>query len=42
MPMHWWKFALSLAVVLAITLAVVTMRSMSAALSDPVDSLKNE
>ena len=42
MPMHWWIFALSLAVVLAITLAVVTMRSMSAALSDPVNSLKNE
>ncbi|MGN0195611.1 MAG: FtsX-like permease family protein [Candidatus Cryptobacteroides sp.] len=42
MPMHWWVFALALAAVLIVTVAVVTLRSLSAVLSDPVDSLKTE
>ncbi|MGM9738856.1 MAG: FtsX-like permease family protein [Candidatus Cryptobacteroides sp.] len=42
MPMHWWVFAAALAAVLAVTVAVVTLRSLSAAVSDPVESLKSE
>ncbi|MGM9747880.1 MAG: FtsX-like permease family protein [Candidatus Cryptobacteroides sp.] len=42
MPMHWWVFALALLAVLLVTITVVTLRSLSAALSDPVKSLKTE
>ena len=42
MPVHWWIFALALAAVLAVTCAVVTLRSLSAVLADPVDALRNE
>ena len=42
MPMHWWVFVLSLLAVLLVTVTVVTLRSLSAALSDPVKSLKTE
>lgn len=42
MPVHWWVFALSLAAVLIVTVAVVTLRSLSAVLSDPVESIKTE
>lgn len=42
MPMHWWIFALALLAVLLVTVIVVTLRSLSAALSDPVESLRSE
>ena len=42
MPLYWWVFVLSLLVVLLVTVTVVTLRSLSAALSDPVKSLKTE
>lgn len=42
MPMHWWVFVLSLLAVLLVTVTVVTLRSLSAALADPVKSLKTE
>jgi len=42
MPMHWWVFALALLVVLLVTVTVVTLRSLSAALADPVESIKSE
>ena len=41
-PVHWWVFALSLLIVLAITVLIVTLRSLDAATSNPVDSLKND
>lgn len=41
-PIHWWVFALSLVIVLAITMLIVTLRSWDAATSNPVDSLKND
>ena len=41
-PIHWWVFALSLLIVLAITMLIVTLRSWDAATSNPVDSLKND
>ncbi len=40
--LSWWVFALSLAVVLLITTLIVTLRSLSAATSNPVDHLKDE
>lgn len=42
MPVYWWVFVLALASVLLVTVSVVTLRSLSAALSDPVDSIKSE
>ena len=42
MPVYWWVFALALAAVLAVTCTVVTLRSLSAVLADPVDALRNE
>ena len=42
MPVYWWVFALAFAAVLLVTVAVVTLRSLSAALSDPVESIKAE
>lgn len=42
MPIRWWVFAASLASVLAVTAATVTLRSLSAALADPVDAIRNE
>ncbi|MGM9736210.1 MAG: FtsX-like permease family protein [Candidatus Cryptobacteroides sp.] len=42
MPLHWWVFALALLAVLLVTVIVVTLRSLSAALSDPVESIKTE
>lgn len=42
MPLQWWVFVLALAAVLLVTVSVVTLRSLSAALSDPVESLKTE
>ena len=42
MPVYWWVFALSFAAVLTVTVAVVTLRSLSAVLSDPVESIKTD
>ncbi|MGN0202120.1 MAG: FtsX-like permease family protein, partial [Candidatus Cryptobacteroides sp.] len=42
MPMHWWVFALALLAVLLVTVTVVTLRSLSATLADPVVSIKTE
>ena len=42
MPIYVWVFAAALAAVLLVTLIVVTLRSLSAALSDPVDAIKTE
>lgn len=42
MPVYWWIFALSLLAVLLVTLCVVTLRCLSAATADPVDSIKTE
>ena len=42
MPIYWWVFVIALAAVLLVTVTVVTLRSLSAALSDPVDSIKSE
>lgn len=41
-PLYGWVFAVSLAVVLFITLLTVTIQSWRSATADPVDSLKNE
>lgn len=42
MAISWWIFALTLLAVLLVTVAIVTLRSLSAALANPVDSLANE
>ncbi len=42
MPMHWWIFALALSAVLIVTVCVVTLRSLSAATSAPVESIHTE
>lgn len=42
MPMHWWIFALALLAVLVVTICVVTLRCLSAATSDPVESIRTE
>ncbi len=39
---HWWVFVLALVAVMAITVTIVTLRSLRAATSDPVESLRNE
>lgn len=41
-PVYWWVFALSLAVVLLITLITVTVQSWRAATANPVNALKAE
>ena len=41
-PIYWWVFAVSLLIVLTITLATVTVQSWRAATSNPVDALKAE
>jgi putative ABC transport system permease protein len=41
-PLHVWVFALALLAVLAVTIAVVTLRSLRAAMMNPVRSLRNE
>lgn len=41
-PMYWWIFALSLLVVMLITVTTVTVQSLRAAVANPVDSLKAE
>lgn len=40
--LYWWVFVMALLVVLAITLAVVTLRSLSAATENPVKSIRTE
>ena len=41
-PLHIWVFALALLAVLAVTIAVVTLRSLRAATMNPVKSLRSE
>ena len=41
-PLHVWVFTLALLAVLAVTIAVVTLRSLRAATMNPVKSLRNE
>ena len=41
-PVYWWVFALSLVIVLLITLITVTIQSWRAATANPVSSLKTE
>lgn len=41
-PMHWWIFATALLIVLAITVALVSLRSLKAATDNPVDAIKAE
>lgn len=41
-PIHWWVFALSLVIVLLITLITVTVQSWRAATANPVVALKSE
>ncbi len=41
-PLHVWVFALALLAVLAVTIAVVTLRSLRAATMNPVKSLRSE
>ena len=41
-PLHVWVFVLALLAVLAVTIAVVTLRSLRAATVNPVKSLRNE
>ncbi|MCC8062431.1 MAG: FtsX-like permease family protein, partial [Rikenellaceae bacterium] len=41
-PVYWWVFALSLLVVLLITLITVTVQSWRAATANPVSALKTE
>nr|MCR5040226.1 FtsX-like permease family protein [Bacteroidales bacterium] len=40
--LHWWVFVLALVVVLAVTVAVVTLRSLRVATMNPVKSLRTE
>jgi len=42
MPIHLWVFAVALLAVLAVTVAVVTLRSSHAATENPVSSLRSE
>ena len=39
---HWWVFVLSLVAVLAVTVIIVTLRSLRAATCNPVESLRSE
>ncbi len=41
-PIYWWVFAVSLLIVLAITLATVTIQSWRAATANPVEAFKTE
>ena len=40
--LHWWVFAVALLIVLLITIVTVTLRSLSAATANPVESIKSE
>jgi len=41
-PLYWWVFAISLLIVLAITLLTVTVQSWRAATDNPVNALRSE
>ena len=38
-PMSWWIYALAVAIILAITVVTVTMRSVKAATENPTESI---
>ena len=42
MAINWWVFAATLAIVLIVTVAIVSLRSFRSAMDNPVDSLKQE
>ena len=42
MPTHWWVFFSAFLSVMIVTLIVVTLRCLSAALSNPIKSIKTE
>ncbi len=42
MPMHWWVFLSAFLSVMIVTIVVVTLRCLSAALSNPIKSIKTE
>ena len=39
---HWWVFVVALVAVMAVTVAIVTLRSLRAATCNPVESLRSE
>ena len=39
---HWWVFVVALVVVMVVTVAIVTLRSLRAATCNPVESLRSE
>ena len=41
-PIYWWVFAIALLIVLPITIVTVSLRCLSAATANPIESLKNE
>ena len=41
-PLHWWVFLIALAIVLAVTSAIVVARAYRAAKEDPVGALYKE
>lgn len=41
-PLHWWVFLIALAIVLAVTSAIVVARSWKAARENPVNALYKE
>lgn len=41
-PIHWWIFVVALLIVLAITVTLVSLRSLKAATDNPVDAIKAE
>ncbi len=38
-PMSWWVYALAVAIILAITVVTVTLRSVKAATENPTESI---
>jgi putative ABC transport system permease protein len=41
-PLYWWVFLIALAIVLAVTSAIVVARAYRAAKEDPVEALYKE
>ena len=41
-PIYWWVFAIALLIVLPITIVTVSLRCLSAATVNPIDTLKSE
>ena len=41
-PLYWWVFATALLIVLPITIVTVSLRCLSAATANPIESIKSE